>query len=112
MIQFDEDIVTEECAKIPVCLTIYEEMNTSESETESDESVVEEIRDGVDKLRVACGEHSSLIRLGQKMDGDKRKERKISVKNGERKVSIKNVKVIKILKIKLKSNYSIFAVLP
>ena len=72
---------------VPVCLTTYEEINSSESETESDDSS-EEIRDGVDRIRIECGEHSSLKRLGQKM-----KESMISLKNKDRKISIKSVKV-------------------
>ena len=74
--------------KIAVFLTIYEELNTSESESESVESSFENPRDGVDRIIFECGEHDRLARLGQKTD------RRISVRNGERKVSVKNVKVM------------------
>ena len=88
-IEVVEDIGKEEESnkKHPVCLTIYEELNTSESESESDESSVEDARDGVDRIIVEGGEHVRLTRLGQKT------ERRISVRNGERKVSVRNVKV-------------------
>jgi hypothetical protein len=75
--------------KIPVCLTIYEELNTSESESESDESSDGDPRDGVDRIVVECGEHVRLTRLGQKTG------RRISGRSGERKVSVRNVKVSK-----------------
>ena len=89
VIEVGEDIAAadmSESERVPVCLTIYEEMNTSESE--SDESI-DDMKDDVDRIRVECGEHSKLSRVCQKVDGDKRKESK----NGQRKISIKNVKV-------------------
>ena len=92
-IEFGEDISAadmSESERVPVCLTIYEEMNTSESE--SDESI-EDMKDDVDRIRVECGEHSKLSRVCQKVEGDKRKEQKMDIKNGQRKISIKNVKV-------------------
>ena len=92
-IEFGEDIAAADMSvteRKPICLTIYEEMNTSESE--SDESI-EESREYTDRIRVDCGEHSSLGRLGYKVDGDQKEERKTSIKNGQRKISIKNVKV-------------------
>ena len=88
VIGVDEENPTE---KIPVCLTIYEEMNTSESDSDSEESI-EDRKDSVDRIRVECGEHSRLARLSPKIEGS-RKERRISIKNGERKISIKSVKV-------------------
>ena len=74
--------------RFPVCLTIYEELNTSESKSESDESSDEDSRDGVDRIIVECGEHVRLTRLRQKTD------RRISGRSGERRVSVRNVKVI------------------
>jgi hypothetical protein len=89
-IEVVEDIGTEEESnkKVPVCLTIYEELNTSESESESDESSDDDARDGVDRIIVECGEHVRLTRLGQKTG------RRISGRSGERKVSVRNVKVL------------------
>ena len=90
-IEVVEDIGKEEESykeKTPVCLTIYEELNTSESESESDESSVDDPRDGVDRIIVECGEHVRLTWLGQKTG------RRISGRSGERRVSVRNVKVI------------------
>ena len=79
---------TSEMEDGPARLATCEEVDTSESETESDDSS-EEIRNNFGRKTVESGEHSSLKRLGQKM-----KENMISIKSRERKISIKSVKVL------------------
>ena len=79
---------TSEMEDGPARLATCEEVDTSESETESDDSS-EEIKNTFGRKTVESGEHSSLKRLGQKM-----KENMISIKSRERKISIKCVKVL------------------
>eukprot|EP00092_Neocalanus_flemingeri_P088080 GFUD01111250.1.p1 GENE.GFUD01111250.1~~GFUD01111250.1.p1 ORF type:complete len:185 (+),score=60.89 GFUD01111250.1:39-593(+) len=74
--------------QISECLTIYEGMNTSERDSVS----LEDKKDDVNIIRVDCREHFNLTKLGKKMVEEKKKGRKISIKNGDRKISIKNGK--------------------
>ena len=74
----DRKIVPEkESEDSNLCLTSIHEIRASESDTDSDDSSAEDLRERGDKQTNACAEHSSLKRLGQRM-----KESMISMKRG------------------------------